>query len=303
MPTNSSTRVSLLTKFQDYWSSFKNLRRQDPAYIDKYIDDCLRLKEIYERHSAKPLSESRLFEIGYGARPLRLFIFSSMGCDVRGIDLDAPVIDLRPSDYLRVIRQNGVERGAKSIMRNVLFDAKIYDLLKERLKARGVQPAFNREGLLVGNAAEFAFDQVDLFFSSDVFEHIPPDQLKYLLDHLHSACNPDTILIITPNIYTGITGNHLKEWYGSKVEQNLERESEPWEHLRKDRFQANTYLNKLWRKDYRELFGQRFEILDELVMYPEQGRQYLTGATAVELADIDPEELFSNQVSFIMKPK
>ena len=83
----------------------------------------------------------------------------------------------------------------------------------------------------------------------------------------------------------------------------MERKSEPWEHLRKKRYQADTYLNQLSRAQFRELFGKRFDILEERVQFPDLGREYLSPAVRDELSAYDEEELFSNQVMFVLRKK
>lgn len=63
------------------------------------------------------------------------------------------------------------------------------------------------------------------------------------------------------------------------------------------------YLNGLTRAQYRELFSEDFEILEEHVRYPNLGSQYLTENVAAELSGFGEEELFSNQVQFVLKPR
>ncbi len=86
------------------------------------------------------------------------------------------------------------------------------------------------------------------------------------------------------------------------VDRRLRR-SEPWEHLRRKRFRANVYLNELMRADYRRLFSQHFEIVEERVTKPDLGREYLSPEVAEELKRYSDEELFSNGVLFVLRPK
>ncbi|SRR5713101_4399963 len=79
--------------------------------------------------------------------------------------------------------------------------------------------------------------------------------------------------------------------------------TEPWEHLRKKRFRANVYLNELIRADYRRLFSEHFEIVDEKVTKPNLGREFLSPEVAEELKDYGDDELFSNGVLFVLRPK
>lgn len=115
--------------------------------------------------------------------------------------------------------------------------------------------------------------------------------------------DPSGIALIRPNIFTGICGGHLTEWFPPVVNSNMKRKSEPWEHLRKKRFQPNTFLNKLTRKEYREMFSQYFDILEERVKYPDLGKKWLNPEIRQELKVYSDEEIFSNQVLFVLKPK
>jgi hypothetical protein len=72
--------------------------------------------------------------------------------------------------------------------------------------------------------------------------------------------------------------------------------------LRKRRFNANTYLNCLSRADYREIFSRHFDILEEKVMHPNLGREWLTDEVRAELPQWSEEELLSNRVEFALRP-
>ena len=134
-------------------------------------------------------------------------------------------------------------------------------------------------------------------------EHIPREGIENILSRLATRLAPNGLALITPNIFTGITGGHLPEWYWDSEDNISPRRSEPWEHLRKKRFQANTWLNGLSRRDYRELFRRHFEILEENVQEPNLGRHRLTPDIKAELAQWPDEELFSNTVEFVLRPR
>lgn len=53
--------------------------------------------------------------------------------------------------------------------------------------------------------------------------------------------------------------------------------------------------------DYRTLFGEHFDIVNERFENPDQGKQYLSPSIRQELAEYD-EELFANRVLFVLKP-
>lgn len=78
---------------------------------------------------------------------------------------------------------------------------------------------------------------------------------------------------------------------------------EPWEHLRKNRFRSTVYLNRLTRKQYRNLFRRYFDIVEERVKDADLSRSLLTPDIACELQGYPEEELLSNQVMFVLRPK
>lgn len=278
-----------------------------PDFSDLYAEvreyaDCL------QRFAKKPITACRVVEIGYGTRPRRLFWLANLGVDVVGIDLDRPVSRATPGELLRVVRQNGWERALKTLVRLVLFDRRQWRGFAREVERVTGRP-FRRpdDRLLVGNAAAPEFwarhRELDFIYSEDVFEHIPRADLERIVAQMASSLKPDGLAFIRPCVFTGITGGHALEWYGHTHALAMDRRSEPWEHLRRDRFPANTYLNRLTRADYRALFAAHFDILEERVRHPNLGRRFLTAQIATELAAYGEEELFSNEVLFLLRPK
>jgi hypothetical protein len=262
-------------------------------------------RSTYERYTGRHFASARAFEIGYGARPFQLIALISMGLDAQGIDLDMPMIRFNPLRIIEIARRNGVERALKTCARSLLFDRREKVKLGRALAQRGYSIKIDPSRFFVGDAATYNFgpEPLDLVYSTDVFEHIPLDGLEILLARLAAQASSQSLLLITVNIFTGITGGHLTEWYRHVVDSDAPKLSEPWEHLRKRRFAPNTYLNGLSRAAYRNLFSRRFEILDEWVIDPALGHRWLTPEVRAELSDWSEEELFSNRVMFTLRPR
>jgi SAM-dependent methyltransferase len=268
--------------------------------------------EKYDHHTkqyfGKPLKDCRVLEIGYGARPYRLMALTSIGAEACGIDLDAPMLHGHPRELLRILRMNGMERALKSAVRFYCFDLPERRALKRFLASVGGCLRIEQDRFLVGDAArEQTWKSVppkslDLVLSEDVLEHIATKDLPALIQLVASHLKPDGIALLCPFIYTGISGNHLPEWYPHLVNSDINRHSEPWEHLRKNRFQANTYLNRLTRSEFRALFSEHFEILNESAILGDLGRRFLDPTFRQELSAYDEDELFSNAVVFVLRP-
>ena len=138
-----------------------------------------------------------------------------------------------------------------------------------------------------------------------MFEHIAADGLRRLVPRMARWLKPSGIAVIRPNVFTGITGGHLVEWKPRTLlaPNGRERRTEPWLHLLSEDFKTNTYLNRLTRADFRALFSEHFEILAEDVTLPDLGRDLLTPELRERLAHYPDEELFSNQVRFVLRPR
>lgn len=269
------------------------------------FDDISVYERLLRRYAGVALADARVLEIGYGARPFRLIALQSMRVDAEGVDAEAPVLDGRPSELIRALRVNGVERMLKSATRYALFDRRERSAFTRALARRGLEPAFHRPRFHVADAAAFTPSRsYDLIVSEDVFEHIAPASLSVLVPRMASWLAPGGIALIRPNVFTGITGGHALDWTRhSLTEPGRDRTVQPWDHLRSRRHRPNTYLNEFTRADYRQLFSTAFEILEEEVTLPDLGREFLTGAVAEELAAWPDEELFSNQVRMVLRAR
>lgn len=287
-------RLRALAKPRDFDALFGEFEEYD-RWLRKYV--------------GKGLHDVRMLEIGFGARPNRLIALSSMGIDVRGVDLDTPMLKGSPSELLNAFKKNGVERTIKSAVRFYLFDWHERYHLNKKLKSQGHRLKILPERFIVSDASSERFYEIvqagslDLILSEDVFEHIPKESLESLVPKMAAWLRPEGIALVRPCIYTGIVGGHDVEWYPHRVGQDIPRRSEPWEHLRKRRFPANTYMNELTREDYRQLFRGYFDILAEIEKRPDFGREYLTPEVRRELARYSDDELLSNEVLFVLRPK
>jgi Methyltransferase domain len=97
-----------------------------------------------------------VLEIGFGARPYRLFALHAFGVDALGVDLDQPV--LRSRDVMAAFRVNGLERAAKSAIRYFLFDLAENGQLAQFLARVSGRPfKAPLDCLVVADAADQAF--------------------------------------------------------------------------------------------------------------------------------------------------
>jgi SAM-dependent methyltransferase len=314
MVTTRSRRpgLGLAGRLRDYAGLFRLYRRASARggrEFDGLAGEIGEYRTALAAVGGPALEDCRVLEVGFGARPWRLYWLAQICRSAEGIDLDRPIRRGTPGEALAIARRNGLERAAKSLARHWLFDRAALAALAGRVRAEsgGFDPG--RAVLTVQDAGDPAFwaarrGAYDLIVSEQVLEHVPRDGLERAVAGMADALAPGGLAFLRPMIFTGISGGHHLEWYPHAVpDRTRARLTEPWEHLRRNRHPANTWLNELTRADYRALFARRFEILEERVDDPELGRAWMTPELRSELAAWPDEELFSNAVAFVLRAK
>lgn len=299
-----SLRARLREEFQRLLILWRH--RPDPAQlIESAKNDLACYAAVLKKYGGLEMSEARILEIGHGQRPVRALALLACGYDVWGIDLDAIVLRGSFGEFARVLATNGIERFAKTLVRYAIRDrhenvriARLlgsdYDRLARLASRRLVQ----------GNACDpkcWPKGEWDLIYSEDVFEHISKEQLRRLCLLIAKRLSARGIAVIRPMVWTGILGGHQLEWYAS---DSLEGRKNPWGHLLGSWSPPNTYLNKLRRREYREMFEEvGLEVLVDEACHPDLGRPYLTDELRRRLADLgyDDYEIFSNKVTFVVR--
>ncbi len=293
------------------WENLQFLRmrlaglRSKERELEELVAEIDAYRQLYEGQTGCRFDDARIFEVGYGARPLRLMAAIALGLDARGIDLDAPLLERSAGELLRILRSNGPLRFVKSSVRALVFDAHERRALARVLARRGARLHLEPERFLVGDiaTASIAPGSVDFFYSEDVFEHIPRAALDAVCASMARALAPGGVAVIAPSVYTGICGGHLVEWYPHSFDSKRERRSEPWEHLRQRRFVADCYLNELRLREYRALFEAHFHVASVDNLKPGLGRQFLMPALRAELSAYDEDELLSEKWRFVLRKK
>jgi hypothetical protein len=211
-------------------------------------------------------------------------------------------------EFARIVKANGPERAVKSTLRSLLLDSRERRGIERRLgESFDLRELAGR--LIVADATEpeawrrFEGSTFDLIISEDVFEHIPAQRIPPLCQIMAEHMYEDSLALIRPFVFSGISGGHLVEWFAEDVHRVRRRRAAAWEHLRAKRYRPNTYLNELRLADYRRLFAEDFDILSEEFLQNDLGRQYLTPEIREELKGYTDEELFANNVLFVLRKK
>ena len=261
----------------------------------------------YAKETGQQLEQAQILEVGFGQLPFRLMLLQSLGYNAKGIDLDRPLLRLDLSTTISIFKTNGPLRTIKSLVRRIAFDSAEYKKFEKFVSSRyGKTLRFQPDAMVVGSAADpvtwaRAGGPFDFIYSEHVFEHIPRETISRVVDLIADALSDHGIAIITPNIFTGIIGGHDIGWYRHKVALSNVSRGPAWGHLTGESEAPDTFLNKMTRKEYRDLFRIRFVILQEQTLYADLGRNYLTAERRVALKDFDDDELFSNVVHFVLR--
>jgi Methyltransferase domain len=279
--------------------------RRSPDDFSWVFHDLGHWEQVTKRWGGKPFSRSRVFEIGFGARPYRLLAMQALGADVYGVDAEAPLLTGSIAEYQTILHTNGWERLVKTMVRHVLFDRRERARFQRALLRRGLTPPVPQpRRFLIGDAAECdPPGRFDVIYSFAVFEHIERSSLERLVPRMADWLDPNGLALITPDVFTGFHGGHLLEWDADILDIAIERRSEPWEHLRQRRYHANTTLNELTRGEYEALFSAHFHILE--VIDPPRGRatEFLTPEIRAELSDYTDEDLLDENPLYVLRPR
>ena len=284
-------------------------RVSGPADFSGLWQDIEFYRSAYARETGGDFGQARILELGFGQRPFRLILLQSLGHDVRGIDLDRPLYRLDPGTVVSLFRSNGSFRALKSLFRALAFDRIEYRALDSYLsRHHGKGISFDPAALVTGDLSKpeswrSAGTGFDFIYSEDVFEHIPRDLLPGVVSLMAGSMSDRSVAVITPMIFTGISGGHDIDWYPHRVDEERASRTPAWGHLTGEAVLGDTHLNRLTRKEFRQLFAAEFDIVQEAETRPDLGRQHLTEERRQALRAFDEQELFSNTVRFVLRKK
>lgn len=289
----------VLENYHFFILRIKNLRDQN-IIAQKTIFEIINYNNLFKKYTGKELTEARILEIGYGARPNRLITFMSMGYNAKGIDIDVPLLNLKLSTIISIYKHNGFKRALKSTIRSLLFDKHERNALAKALAEHNFPILIDESKFIVADATNYNFENesIDFIYSEDVFEHIEENGLHNLCKKIQSILNHKGIAYISILTYPSLRGGHSLDWYNDNIKFN---DAEPWEHLRQNRYPVDCFLNKLSIHDYTNIFCKYFKILDRINCSPKFGIKFLTDDIQNELNNYDHEELISDKWVFILQ--
>jgi hypothetical protein len=306
--TTSSMASPLIAKIRYLFQLFRQYeaRRMENYGIDRLEHNIEEYRSLSKRYLKSSLKGLKIMEIGYGARPFRACAMYAQGTETYGIDLERPLLSGGIRNLFEIAKNNGVERAIKSLMRRVLYDSEERKAF-EKAFGCSFEDSLKSIRFVVGDASDpnawsLIPNDLDLIYSEDVFEHIPEAKLEGVLQCIKSHLHRDGLILIRPNIWTGITGGHFVEWYPTNANKKEKKRRPPWGHLMTGFGEPTVYLNKMPLKAYSELFSRHCETIEMRDDEYGLGADFLTDDILANIpTQISRDELLTNKPLFVMK--
>jgi SAM-dependent methyltransferase len=253
------------------------------------IEHLERVEALAEAHTGVVLRDMRLLEIGCGQR-LSQTMYLARRNDVIGIDLDVFAQGFDVAAYLKMLRENGPVRLAKTVGRKVLgLDRALGRELKRQLGPTR-RPTIMQMDAGRMSFADGSFDGV---VSISVFEHLADP--RTVISETVRVLRPGGVAVIGLDLYTAEAGAHDPRIFsGNRADLPL------WAHMRpryRELVQSNSFLNRLHLAEWYDLFraampGVRFEHLRDDRLAPDLARLREAG----ELSDYTDDELLTAEL-------
>lgn len=294
----SNQKVPLYRKIQSALSIFR-------AHRDKIFSNaknaimCHQLLLSYlDNYLGFSVEKCRILDLGCGQTATQTALFHADGAKVIGIDIEVPTFRINIPIFFQVIRLNSFERALKSIARHILFDKSFFSELS---KEYGKHINFDDIDTRIMNAGHLTFDSAsfDYIFSLWVFEHI--NDIEAAVKEVNRVLSSSGIAVIFIHLFRSLSGGHCLEW--GIPEQSPSIKVPPWDHLRNNKYPANTYLNKLTISQYRNIFQSYTNIVEEQITI--EGERFLTKEIEAELIGkgYTREDLLTRDITFFAKKK
>lgn len=261
---------------------FRHLRRHETR-IAKALDKPL------------PLEGLNFLEIGPGQGLERAYYFG-MRNDVTALDLD--VIASGPMGYLKMIKENGFGRFAKTVGRQLLVGGANRAAWAKVIGAKDLQAPTLMHGDICQMAPKLS--TYDAVISWSVFEHLPNPEAA--LEHVIQALQPGGVFYISLHLYTSNSGHHdIRAFTGKEDALPL------WGHLRSSTrhlIEASSYLNEWRLSQWRELLNAKAPGFTEYLESYEHKEKYgsqMTPELRSTLSDYTDEELYTVNAIYMWK--
>jgi SAM-dependent methyltransferase len=294
----SCQRVPVLSRARSGLAIFRSYRSGAFGDAEGVLAFHRQLCDVAGSHLHKEINEISVLDIGCGQTATQTLLFAADGASAIGVDVEVPTYIMGLGTIAGVVRANGIERAAKSLVRHLLFDRRFF---RELSTKSGRRLPFERLDVRLMDATALSFPDgsFDFIFSAWTFEHIT--DVPTALSHVNRVLKPSGIAWINAHLFPSLSGGHNLEWH--HPDEKTPRKVPPWDHLRDNRYPVNTYLNKMRLGDYRRIFAEPIDVINESLTV--EGASLLTPALEEELGrkGYTREDLITSTVTFLCRKK
>jgi SAM-dependent methyltransferase len=278
-------------------------RRYTDREVEIYRDRCGLVVELLRQSAGRSVRGAAVLEVGCGQRAVMPLLLAALGAEVSAVDVELPTYQMNALSLLKIVRNNGLHRAVKSVVRHALFDRRFYKGLED---ACGVVfhpfPAMDLKVMDVARH-ELPKDRFDMVFSFNVLEHIV--DVESAVRNMNSALKPDGIGHVVVHLFPSLSGGHCLDWQYALdqgyPEWGIPANVPPWDHLRENRYPADSYLNELRLSEYRRIFHEETQVTAEECT--REGVELLSLAPRELLEEYGPEDLTTVLASFTFRKK
>lgn len=286
------SRIPLFISMIRYGNAHnRDFGREHAAFFDDMLTDLQGL-------GVPSLEGLKVLDVGCGKAYWLSLLTAAKGAEATGIDPEAVRAEISFGKYWRILRANGLERFARTLLWDVAYRSPYYDALS---KASGLALDHRKVALERAGVSPLPFEDnsFDLVVSHEVFEHLP--DMDSAAREVRRVLKPDGLTYIFVHSFTSISGGHHIAW---KYPDKEPSDTVPaWDHLR-DNTHPNipSWVNGFREPIYREAFEREFDILDWKYSHRE-GELLLTSQVREELSEYSEHELLTKGFTIIARPK
>lgn len=291
-----SQGMLVLSRLRLYWSMVQYGRAHNLDFAREHWRFFVQMRrELAER--GIQLRASRVLEIGCGKAAWLTILLHSAGARAVGIDTEWTRPGVSPGKYLAILRQNGLERAARTLVWDLLYARPYY---RELQRVADMQLDFEVD-CRSGSALELEFDDdsFDIVVSHEVFEHLP--DLDGSFEEVARVLAPDGRTYIYFHNFASISGGHHIAWKYPDTEPS---ETVPaWDHLRQNLHpDIPSWINRQRLDAYRSAAESALTEVEWLVG-DREGEALLTDDIRQELSNYSEEELLTKGWTIIGRPQ
>lgn len=293
---SAPSRPSLRRRLALYVSMLRYGHAHSHDFAREHYEFFVRMRRDVERLLG-PLEGLRVLDVGCGKSMWLTLLLRSVGARVTGIDTEWVEPGQGLAKYGRILRANGLERAARTLVWDALYARPYYRTLA---RICPFPLRFDDVDARKMSVTELDFDDAtfDLVVSHEVFEHL--SDVEGALRELRRILEPDGLTYIYVHNYTSLSGGHHIAWKYPDLEPS--RVVPPWDHLRENVApDIPSWINRWREHQYRAAFEREFEVLD-WIHTEREGAALLEPDIRRELSTYSEEELLTKGFIAVARP-